>query len=429
MSGLAKILLSMGKKIIGSDCNRNEIIYKLKQDKVKIYNSHNKKHIKDVDLVVYSGAIKSDNVELQEARQRGILTIERSQLLYLISKEYKNVIAISGTHGKTTTTAMIAYIFFVSGLNPTIHLGGEASFINGNVRIGGNDFFITEACEYRNSFLALKPDTSVITNIEPEHLDFFKSFDNERKSFQKFISKTNGKCFISKRYDKFDNKNILTYGISHGDFFAKNIVKGDDNKYIFDLFQKESFIDKFKVNIYGMHNVENAIAAISVCLSYGIDSNVIKTALRNFENAKRRFETIGLLNGNITIHDYAHHPTEILKTINTCKEVFNKDIVCVFQPHTYSRTKFLIEEFKTCFCGIKKLFIMDTYSAREKFDFYGSAKYLGEVLKKNNINVIDCPFEKKDILNHLSKENDCVFLFLGAGDIELFARKIVKKFR
>ena len=355
MSALALLVKSEGKIVTGSDLSKSAITKKLKQKGVKVYKKHRATNIKNCDLVVYSGAVPSENPEIKMANQKNIPVIERSELLYLISKQYKNVIAVSGTHGKTTTTAMIAYIFMICGLNPTVHIGGEFGAIDGNIKLGRKEFFITEACEFRDSFLTLKPTVSVINNIELEHLDYFKNFDNEVKSFNKFAYKTKKTCFINSKIAPLIKKedNIRTYGYSNSNsLYVRNIRLGSDNKYSFDCYKGKCYIGNFKLNVYGKHNIENALAAISVCLEYGIDYNVIYLGLKSFTNVHRRFELVGLYKKCMMIHDYAHHPTEIFNTIKTCKEVFKKKVICVFQPHTYSRTKTLIENFSKCFDGL-----------------------------------------------------------------------------
>ena len=432
MSALAMLVKSEGKFVAGSDLSKSAITKKLKSKGIKVYKKHRAKNIKNFDLVVYSGAVPSENPEIKMANKKNIPVIERSELLYLISKQYKNVIAISGTHGKTTTTAIIAYIFMICGLKPTVHIGGEFGAIDGNIKLGKKEFFITEACEFRDSFLTLKPTVSVINNIELEHLDYFKNFDNELKSFNKFATNTNKTCFINAKIRaliKKDN-NIRTYGYSNSNsLYARNIRLGSDNKYSFDCYQGKNFIGNFKLNVYGKHNIENALAAISVCLEYGIDYNVIYLGLKSFTNVHRRFELVGLYKNCMMIHDYAHHPTEIFNTIKTCKEVFKKKVVCVFQPHTYSRTKTLIDNFSKCFDGLDCLYLLKTYSAREKFEYLGSADYLKDILMQSKPSfLVKGVFGKKQFLKTINKENlnDCVLLFLGAGDIEKLPRKIAK---
>ena len=433
MSGLARILSSQGKMVSGSDLVKSHITKLLKQDGIKVYYRHSASNVKKCDLVVFSGAISNKNPEYDYAIKHNIPIIERSQLLYLISKQYKNVIAISGTHGKTTTTAMISYIFIISGLKPTVHIGGEFDYIKGNVLIGNNNYFITEACEFRDSFLTLKPTTSVITNVEPEHLDYFKTYENEKKSFNTFKNRTLGKCFINSKFKSIlkNNIDVFSYGLNaSSNISARNVTLSIDGKYSFDCFKGKSFIGNFKLNVFGKHNVENALATISVCLDYGIDYKAIYLGLKTFNNAHRRFEFIGSYKDCQVIHDYAHHPTEIISSIKTCKEAFNKKVICIFQPHTYSRTKTLLDSFSKCFDGLDALYILKTYSAREDYDYLGSADHLKENLLKTNPNfLIKGAYTKKQFLKEIKTSNlsYCVLLFLGAGDIEKIPRQLIKK--
>ena len=432
MSGLAIILKNQGKKISGSDINSGEIKKKLKRNGIKVYSSHKKTNVKNCDLVVYSGAISSDNPEFLFAKERGIDCIERSELLYLVSKDYKNVIAISGTHGKTTTTAMIAYIFMVAGLNPTIHLGGEFDFINGNIHCGDKKYFITEACEFRDSFLTLKPKFSVVNNIEEEHLDYFKNFQNEKYSFKKFVNQTKQASFVNEKCVNYigNCEKVKTFGYKENNiYYIKDVKQGDDLKYTFDFYKKGTFIGNFKLNIFGKHNLENAMVAIAVCLENKIDYKFIYLGLKTFNNVHRRFEYVGNFGSCPVVQDYAHHPTEIFNTIKTAKEVFKRKIICVFQPHTYSRTKLLIENFTKCFNGLDSLYLLKTYSAREKFDYLGSADYLKEkILQTKPTFAVRGVFDKKQILSKLIKNHPCdsVILFLGAGDIEQVCKKLLK---
>ena len=432
MSALALLLKKHNKLVSGSDLNKTNLTKKLCKQGIKVFYKHKSSNIKDCDLVVFSGAIPSENAEIIEAQKQNIKVVERSELLQMIASEYKNVIAVSGTHGKTTTTAMIAYIFMLCGLKPTVHVGGDFEYINGNISIGEKEYFITEACEFRDSFLTLKPTISVITNIETEHLDYFKTFENEKKSFNKFAKNTKHACFLnSKNKNLINSKKAKTFGFSNANnLYIRNLKKGSDHKYSFDCYKGTNFVGSFKLNVYGKHNVENALAAISVCLEVGIDYNAIYLGLKTFSNVRRRFELIGTYKKSLVIHDYAHHPTEILNTIKTTKEVFRKKVICIFQPHTYSRTKTLIESFSKCFDGLDCLYLLKTYSARERFEYLGSADYLKDtILKSGPSFAVKGVFAKRHLIKNLKNEDLCgsVLLFLGAGDIEKLPVKLCCK--
>lgn len=437
MSALALLTLKMGVQVAGSDKNYGGLARKLKKKGVKIFRSHKASNIKQCDLVVFSGAVASDNKELVQAHKLNIKTMERSEYLGLISKNYKNVIAISGTHGKTTTSAMIGYIFLLAGKNPTIHIGGEFKYFNGNLFVGGKDFFITEACEFRDSFLKLKPNVSVITNIEKEHLDYFKNFERETMSFNKFAKKTKDAC-----YTLLESKNLLRDDLNINfcslsktgqknnscPFEARNIKILSGGKYFFDVYYGRKFLSEISLGVPGEFNVKNALLAIAVARHYGIEMEVIRLALKTFCNVDRRFELIGERDGNIVLQDYAHHPTEIRVTIRMCHEVYKKPIVCIFQPHTFSRTRTLINEFLPCFDGVSELLLLSTYSAREKYVYLGSVDYLKDKLVATKPKYkIAGVFDKKGLAEQLKKYKNCVLLFLGAGDINICAKEYLSE--
>ncbi len=433
MSALALLTLKMGVQVAGSDKNYGELARKLKKKGVKIFKAHKASNIKGCDLVVFSGAVASDNKELVQAKKVGIKTMERSKYLGLISKAYKNVIAISGTHGKTTTSAMIGYIFLLAGKNPTVHIGGEFKYFNGNLFVGGKDFFITEACEFRDSFLELKPDVSVITNIEKEHLDYFKNFERETMSFNKFAGKTKEVCFAGKETKNLlrDDLNVTFCGVDEKvgkGFFAKNVKLNAGGKYSFDVFCDGENLGEICLNVPGRFNVKNAILAVAVARHFGVEMDVIKVALESFCNVDRRFELLGERDGNIVLQDYAHHPTEISSTIKMCHEVYDKKLVCIFQPHTFSRTRTLINEFLYCFDGVSELFLLSTYSAREKYVYLGSVDYLKDKLVATKPKYkIEGVFDKKGLETQLKEYKNCVLLFLGAGDINICAKEYISE--
>jgi len=354
--------------------------------------------------------------------------ISRSKMLGVVAKNYKNVISIAGCHGKTTTTGMISTIFLDANKNPTIHIGGLMDKINGNVYVGDNEFFITEACEYCDSFLSLKSDVSVILNVQPDHLDYFKTFTNVKKSFKKFAENTKKGGFVV--YNRDDENSHLSYkkhSLSFslngfGVVSAKNIKEYENGKYQFTCCVLGNRLFTCKLKVYGKHNVENALASITVALYYGIEPMVIKKALENFKGIKRRFEDYGDKNGVKIIHDYAHHPTEIKAIIDTAKSLTEKDVFVIFQPHTYSRTKLLYDEFLNCFKGAKETLIYKVYSAREKESEGINEKELSYGLSLNGEKAFsfDSYLKMKEHILSKAKDGD-IILILGAGDIENFA--------
>ena len=426
MSALARLALFYGKKVQGSDISKTTITSKLESFGIKVFCEEKEENLSTCDLVCFSGAIKEDNFYLSLAKKNNIEIVERAEFLGAVSKLYKNVIAISGSHGKTTTTAMIGYVFQRANFFPTIHVGGEFDIFSGNLAVGKNDFFITEACEFRNSFLSLSPTVSVVTNVDREHLDFFKTFDNEKLSFKKFVSMTKRKSFVNSDNDFLYKKGTTNFYDKQS--FAKNLVLNKDGKYSFDCYYKRSFVGRIKLDIYGKHNVINALCCVCVCKYFGIKNDIIISALSSFQNAKRRLEKIGIYKSNLVFSDYAHHPLEIKASLLALKEAFSRDIICVFQPHTYSRTRLLLKDFLNAFDDVHSLFLLPVYPAREKYNYYGSSRFLAKKLNENNFKNLCGVYSQKQILKEIKNRNfeNKIILFLGAGDIENLPYKLLK---
>ncbi len=421
MSSLAVFLKIQGKEVCGSDLSESENLKKVSLFNINYHIGHFQKNIKEFnpDYVVVNFAINEENEELIWARANKKKIITRSELLGKISKNFKNVIAISGTHGKTTTTALISEIFIEAGLKPTVHVGGILKLNNSNFLIGKKKFFITEACEYKNSFLSLSPSFGIVLNIEPDHLDFFKNLDNINNSFNKFIENSDTKLIYKNDYEFIlrtkDEKELVYNAIN---------IKKNNLEYSFDLLQNNEKISKFQTNFFGEHNVKNATAAIAVALFYNINLKVIKKVIKNYHGVKRRFEKMGTINNSLIIHDYAHHPTEIEKVIIQAKN-YGK-ILTVFQPHTYSRTKSLYDDFLNSFESTDGLMLVKTYPAREKESCGASANDLFLSLKNKNFKYLDYADNFDDAKQKILKkanDYDCV-LILGAGDIEYLAKYI-----
>lgn len=417
MSALATLTKDLGAQIAGSDAVENEQTIKLSL-KCKVFIGHNKNNIKTFKptLVVFTGAIKNDNPELVYAKKMGIKTMERSEYLGVICNQYNNVVAISGTHGKTTTTAMISQIFRCAGLNPTVHVGGVCLNFNSNLVVGGNDYFITEACEYKRSFEHIYSACGVVTNIERDHMDCYHDFQDLKQSFVKFLN--NSKICVAENNNEVlkqvATKTIYTFGKNSANYVAKNI----ENKGIslcFDVYENDKYLSNFKLNVMGEYNIENALVAIAVSRIFNVSITAIYDGLNTFLGVERRNEKLGELGETLVYADYCHHPTEIRKSINNFTQHF-KNVLCVFQPHTYSRTVALLREFSGVFKGVKKLVIFKTYPAREEYDFVGSETNLFKHVKHKNKQLI---MNKSDLINCLkteSKNYDCVIV-LGAGDV------------
>ena len=431
-SALAIILHKNGFCISGSDCQQNAITTKLQNMGIKIYIGHNKQNVEGANLVVYSAAIGQDNPEIIEAKKLNIVTVSRAQLLGTIAAAYNKVISISGTHGKTTATSMLAAIFLKAKKNPTLHIGGNLPQINGNVFVGGKNYFITEACEYCDSFLSLNNFYGVVLNLQEDHMDYFKNLANLQKSFQKFAKNTNDKGFLVVNADDNFCKRLITpatkmtYGINNNaHIMAKNIRARKGEKYSYNLFVCGKKIAKIKLPISGKHNIYNSLAAISVALCENIKVHKIKSALKHFKMPERRFQKIKN-HGATIVHDYAHHPTEIAASINTAKQMAKGKLVVVFQPHTYSRTQYLFKQFLTCFKGADQLVLLPIYAARETPIENVSSNNLAIQIAKTGQSVqLATNLEHAyKLLQQYNKKGNFI-LILGAGSIE----KLVEYFK
>jgi len=411
MSGLALLLRSMGCSVTGSDLSMdNAEVQKLKVQGIRVNHKHSAENIEqDIDMLVYTSAVKEDNPELIRARELGIPCLERAELLGLISLKYSNVIAISGTHGKTTTTAMLGEIFVRAGLQPTIHLGGVSVNLGSNTVVGGREYLILEACEYCDSFRFIPSDTAIITNIETDHLDYYKDLEDIYSSFQHFaeIAKSvvvGDKCHIL-------HSNILIIGKS---WSAKNI-RFSNFGYDYDVYREGVFWGSFRLNLLGEYNITNSLFAIAVAEKYGIEKRLIIEAIARFRGVERRQEIIHNLLGVPIVIDYAHHPTEIKASIGAIRQVYDNPLI-VFQPHTYSRTISLFDDFVDVLKMEKNLVLFSTYPARESEVVGGRAEDLAEALPQSSF--IDSVSEiTEKIEQEIYEHNIDVVLILGAGDL------------
>lgn len=435
MSGLAAILLNNGYKVSGSDSKESEIIESLRNKGAQIYIGHSKNNIVDVDLVVYTAAIPSDNPELIEAKAKNIPLMDRAEFLGSIMKGHKYNVAISGTHGKTTTTSFVSQISLEANLDPTILVGGELDIIGGNYRIGKSDYFITEACEYKASFLKFFPYIGIILNIDADHLDYYRDIDHIAETFEKFseIIPTDGylignggdprvKSILSKA-----KCNTISFGFNDEDITAKDISYNEKGCGSFTVYKNGIKLFPLTLANPGMHNILNSLAAIAVGLIFNIPNQIIASALSKSKNAHKRFEYKGKLNDITVIDDYAHHPAEIKATLNTAKKLAHNKIYCVFQPHTYTRTKTLFNEFTEAFNDADELILMDIYAAREKDTGLVSSNELGDSIRAKggqcvNVHSHD---EACDYLKKNAKPGD-IILTVGAGDVVIVGEKYLQ---
>ena len=426
MSGLAQILIDYGFKVSGSDWHSSELTDKLKNLGAEIYIGHDAKNVHGKDLVVYTSAASDTNPEIAEAKKLNIPLMGRAEFLGDIMRKFKYGVAISGTHGKTTTTSMVSMILLKAELDPTIMVGGELDAIDGNVKPGKSDYFVTEACEYKRNFLKFYPYIGLILNIDADHLDYYKDIDDIQSAFAKFASLIpNDGTLIGFKGDKRIMEIMqevkckkLTYGISEGDFTAKNITYDNLGCASFTAYYKDLKFGDFSLNVPGEHNVLNALAAIACAYTLNVKEDAIYSALKEYGGTHRRFEKKGKINGTMVIDDYAHHPTEIQATIKAALNYPHKRLFVAFQPHTYSRTKTLFDRFAKAFNGVDKLMLADIYAAREKDTGIVSSKMLCDAICKNGVNASYFgSFDKiVDYLKGELKDGD-VLITMGAGDI------------
>lgn len=438
MSGLAQIMLREGCEVSGSDIKASPITYKLSQLGAKIFIGHLADNIRGADLVVYTAAIHADNPELNKARQIGIPVVDRAAFLGQIMKRYEKGIAVAGTHGKTTTTSIIALILQYAGLDPTVLVGGELDAIGGNVRVGQSQYFVTEACEYVESFLKFYPYIAVILNIEKDHLDYFSDINDIYDAFLSFAKLTpdNGyvigctdDSLVERLLSQMPDK-AVSYGINKPARWQAFNIAFDQNGYpSFNVYRDGCDIGRFSLSIPGQHNVYNALAAIAVANLLHINMPVVREALCIYTGAHRRFQIKGRLPGNITIiDDYAHHPTEIKATIKTAMHYPHNRIWCVFQPHTYSRTRLLLDDFASAFDGIDGLIITDIYAARETDDGLISSRDLVHRIKQTGQDAIyirDFSAIEQYLLENCQTGD--IILTMGAGDIYKLGDELLQR--
>jgi len=424
MSGLAEILKNKGYIVTGSDMNQTNLTNILIENNIPVYLGHDEKNAIGADAVIYTAAIKKDNPEYVYAEKNNIPLIERSVLLGEITKMFNNTIAIAGTHGKTTTTSMLSVSFLENDMDPTISVGGEIPEINSNYKIGNSEYFITEACEYVESFLTLSPHCGIILNIEEDHLDYYKDINHIISAFNKFADKIDNNGYLVINNDDENchkissNAKIVPFGIdTPSKFMATNIEYGSDFTS-FDFTEDGEKICTIKLKVPGKHNVYNSLACLTVCKLYGLNIEKAATALSIFSGAKRRFELKGIKNGILIYDDYAHHPSEIKATLKAAKSKKKNKIWCVFQPHTYTRTKALLNEFSESFYDADTVIITDIYAAREKDT--------GEINSNDLVNKISTTSQNaiyikdfENIITYLAEnaqENDLIFT-IGAGNV------------
>ena len=436
MSGIAEILHNWGFEVTGSSNEETDVTEKLKQTGIKVIIGHNPENVIGSDVVVYTAAVKSDNVELQKAKELNIPIVERSTFLGELTRCYTDTITVAGTHGKSTTTSMVSLCFLEALKDPSIQVGAELKQINGNYKVGNSEYFIIEACEYVESFLKFSPKAEIILNIDNDHLDYFKTFENVKKAFVKYVKLLpNDGILVVNGDDKncldlpmSTHAKSLTYGITNKDvdFFAVNIAFDENGFPEFDVYCHDKFFERIKLNVAGMHNVLNSLGCIALCNEYGISAENIKNGLAKFTGVGRRFEYKGQVNGANVFDDYGHHPTEIIATAKALmNKKYNKSWV-VFQPHTYSRTKLLMDDFAKALLNFDNIIILDIYAAREMNTYGVTSEDLTNKIKLLGKDAKYIP-DFEQCVNYLKenvKPNDIV-LTLGAGTVTKIGNMLV----
>ncbi len=439
MSAIAETLKNWNFKVTGSDLSQSIITDNLNNHGIKTTIGHDLESAKNADLIIYSAAINEQDPEMVIAKENNIPLIGRGEFVGYLTKLYKEAICISGTHGKTTTTSMISVCFVEAEKDPSIEVGALLNAIGGNYRVGNSEYFILESCEYKGNFLKFFPNTEVILNIDNDHLDYYKTFDNIVKTFNEFAAllDENGllvtnaddeNCLNLKNYTK---GKFITYGMQNqnANFVAKNINFDNNGFPTFEVYKENKLLGELSLSVAGNHNVLNALATVAVCDYYDISFATMQSALKKFTGAERRLEFKGKIkNDTVSIFDdYAHHPTEIEATVNAIlNKKFNESWV-VFQPHTYSRTKNHLNEFAESISKFDNIILLDIYAAREQNTYDISTQDLANKIESLGKKVLYMP-DFDDVVSHLKsnvKEND-IIITLGAGTVTKIGPMLLK---
>ena len=438
MSGLAEILLDEKFIISGSDSKESALTRHLEQKGVQIFYGQRAKNITPgIDLVVYTAAIHEDNPEYAAAKEKNIPMLSRAELLGQIMDNYQESIAVSGTHGKTTTTSMISQILLEAKTDPTISVGGILQAIGGNLRIGNSEVFISEACEYTNSFLNFRPKYNIILNVEAEHLDFFKDLADVRNSFHKYASNTlpdgaliiNGEIENYKELTEGLSQQIITYGFdSTNEYYAENITYDEKACASYTVMHNGEKLMDVHLNVPGRHNVSNSLAAIALSNLLHLPQDAVLSGLSKFGGADRRFQYKGTVRRITVVDDYAHHPTEIRATLTAAANYPHQRLVLVFQPHTYSRTKAFLQEFADVLSLADVIVLADIYAAREQNTYGISSEDILTLLKEKGKEAYYFPtFEEiLEFLNTNCREED-LLITMGAGNVVEIGENFLKQ--
>lgn len=436
MSGIARILTEQGFKVSGSDLQNNNITQQLQEMGIKIYQGHSSSNIQEgVDLLVVSSAIPLNNAELQSAREKNIPVIKRGQMLANLVNKQKGI-AVAGAHGKTTTTAMIYCVLKECGIDPTFAAGGELQDAQINAKLGSSDYFVVEADESDASFLELEPYIAIITNVEDDHLDYYKSVANIQKAFSDYINKVNPSGFallyggdeFTKKLKEHTGTRCIVYGETEDCDYYLNDWQTNGTGATFGVYHHSEYLGQVRLSVPGRHNAVNALAAIAVALEIGLEFKAVGAAILKFKGTKRRFQIMGKKNGIIVIDDYAHHPTEIKATLDAARNCHKGRLLVIFQPHRYSRTHNLGQQLGEAFHNCDLVVFTEIYAAGEKPIPGVNGKLVYEAALKAGINAVylESPDEVKDFLNKNTLADDMV-ITMGAGDIWKVGMEFLEK--
>lgn len=439
MSGIASLLLNKGYNVSGSDRSMSDIVKNLENHGAKIYIGQSKNNINNPDLVIYTDAILDDNEELIAARSLDVPVVSRGVFLGALMRNYENSIAISGSHGKSTTTSMISKILLNSKENPTVLLGGELEDLEGNVYVGDEKFLVTEACEYKGNIRYYFPQTLIVLNIDQDHLDYYKNLDHIVDTFKEYLKNQDEYSITISNLNEDNNRlifdsvqgRLITYAQENdeADYVAKNIKFDEIGRPNFDLKMKDGSFEHFELGVIGRHNINNAMASIIATYENGIDIEIIRKNIKAYKGLNRRMQILGHVNDATIMTDYGHHPSEIDVTLKALREHTDGKLVCIWQPHTYSRTKTLFNDFLKCFDGADEVVVTDIYAAREKFDPTIHSKDVVEALVKKGINAkyLGTFEEARDYVYQIAEPSDLI-ITTGCGNPDVLAKMIVNDY-
>ncbi len=445
MSAIARILLARGHQVSGSDLKRSPVIDALQSLGLAAYLGHAPEHVGDAELVVATSAAKDDNPEIAEARRRGIPVLKRAEMVARLM-EGRIGVAVAGTHGKTTTTGLVAYMLVRAHLAPTYLVGGEVRDLGSNAAPGEGPHIVVEADEYDSAFLAYRPDVAIVTNIEPDHLEYFGTFERLVDEFAQFMAAVPERgclipCVDSPAVERLVTaggapghplraQRIETYGLrAQATWSARALEPNAEGGFDFRVARDGVEVGPFRTRIPGEHNVSNALAAIVAGLALGLTVDQVRDAVAAYRGVHRRFELVGEAGGVAVVDDFAHHPTEIRATVAAARVRFpGRRIVAVFQPHTYTRTRYLLDEFRGCFGDVDRLFILETYAARERPDEGLTGRDLAEAVTEPPATYVATFDEAAERIASELRAGD-VFMTIGAGDVDLVGPMVLERLR